>query len=47
MTVEEKKTEIIGIRVTIQMKSRIKKLCIEKGYKNMSECIRNILEKNI
>jgi len=42
---QEVKSEIIGIRVTPYEKQRIKQFCTDKGYKNVSDCIRDIIKK--
>jgi len=41
----EAKSEIIGIRVTVYEKQRLKQLCLEHGYKNISDCLRDIIKK--
>ena len=47
MYIREGKTEIIGFRVTRNAKETIKKICLERGYKNISECLRDIVKKEL
>ena len=41
----EPRREIIGIRVTNEEKQKIKQFCTDKGYNNVSDCIRDIIKK--
>jgi len=41
-----KRDRIIGVRVTDYEYARIKELCKIRGYKNLSDCIREALRKD-